>query len=85
MMQFVNVFKMFWVEDIVIATYNQNCLPTKTIHQMTPKEKWNECKPTISHFNIFGSKSYMHIPNKLRTKLKDKNLKCVLMKCDEHS
>jgi len=39
MMQFVSVFKMFWVEDIVIATYNQNCLLTKTIHQMTPKEK----------------------------------------------
>jgi hypothetical protein len=30
-MKFVSVFKMFWVEDIVIATYNQNCLPTKKI------------------------------------------------------
>ncbi len=39
MMQFVSVFKMFWVEDIAIATYNQNCLPTKTIHQTTTKEK----------------------------------------------
>jgi hypothetical protein len=39
MMQFVIVFKLFWVEDIVIATYNQNCLPIKTIHQMTPKGK----------------------------------------------
>lgn len=31
MMKFVSVFKMFWVEDIVIGTYNQNCLPTKKI------------------------------------------------------
>jgi hypothetical protein len=69
----------------IIASYNQNCLLTKAIHQMTPKEKWNECKPIISHFRIFGNKLYIHIPNKLKTKLKDKNLKCILMKCDEHS
>jgi hypothetical protein len=38
---------------------------------MTLAKKWNECKPIIFHLKIFGSEVYMHILNKLGTKLDD--------------
>jgi len=39
---------------------------------MTFAKKWNECKPIIFHLKFFGSEVYMHILNKLGTKLNDK-------------
>jgi len=50
---------------------------------MTFAKKWNECKPIIFHLKIFGSEVYMHILNKLGTKLNDKW--CILIVYDEHS
>ncbi len=84
-MQFATISKNFWVEVVAIANYIQNCLPTKVVHRMTPKQKWSEHKPTIFELKIFRSEIYMHILDKLKIKLDDKSLNCILLRYDQLS
>ena len=56
-----------------------NRTPTAAIHGMTPEEKFTSKKPDFSHLKVFGCLAYVHIPDKLRSKLdpKQKNV-CLL-------
>jgi hypothetical protein len=77
--------KNFCIEVVAIASSIQNCLPPKIVHHMTLEQKCSEYKPTISKLKIFRSETYMHILDKLRIKLDNKSLKCILLGYDEHS
>jgi hypothetical protein len=46
---------------------------------VTLEEKWNERKPDISNFKIFGSECWAHIPNKKWKKLETKSHKCIFI------
>lgn len=37
----------FWVEAICFTNFILNRVPTKDFKHVTPKEKWNACKPNI--------------------------------------
>ena len=46
---------------------------------MTPEEKFTGLKADVSHFKVFGSFAYVHIPNGLRTKLDPNAEKCIFI------
>ncbi len=47
---------------------------------MTPKEKFTTKKPDVSHFRVFGCITYVHVPDKKRSKLDPKAEKCIFTK-----
>jgi hypothetical protein len=57
--------------------YLPNCCPTKSLLAITPKEAWNDHKPNVTHLRVFGSVTYAKISYARRTKLDDKNEKCI--------
>jgi hypothetical protein len=69
----------FWAEVISIAVYTLNIVGTRTLDNITPLQAWCRRKPDVSHFYIFGSPAYMHIPKTLRTKLDAKGKLCVFI------
>uniref|UniRef100_A0A803Q910 Retroviral polymerase SH3-like domain-containing protein n=1 Tax=Cannabis sativa TaxID=3483 RepID=A0A803Q910_CANSA len=51
----------------------------------TPKEAWSERKPRIAHLRVFGSISYIQVPNQKRTKLDDRSEKYIFIGYDLRS
>jgi len=56
-----------------------NRSPTLIVKDMTPEEAWSGRKPSVEHFRVFECIAYVHIPDVKRSKLDDKNVKCVLL------
>ncbi|KAE8732520.1 Detected protein of unknown function [Hibiscus syriacus] len=75
--------KYFWAEAIQYAVYVQNRCPHAKLVDQTPQEAWSGLKLTISHFNVFGSVAYAHVPNQRRTKIDDKSKRYIFISYDE--
>ena len=58
-----------WAEACSISIYIQNRVSHKVLGRMTPEEAFTSKKPSVSHFRIFGSLAYCHIPSDTYTKL----------------
>ena len=58
-----------WAEAVHCAAYVMNRVPNRKEITTTPFESWFERKPDVSHFRIFGSTAFVHIPSQLRRKL----------------
>lgn len=67
-----------------MANYLQNRLPTKGA-DVTPYEGWFGWKPNIKHFQRFGAKCYVLIPDEKRRKLDKKATQMVLVGYDDKS
>jgi hypothetical protein len=67
----------YWVEAINCANYIVNSTPTKALKNITPEEAWNKIKPDVSHFRVFGSIAWAHIPDEKRKALQPKSEKCI--------
>lgn len=70
--------KRYWGEAIMTAAYVQNRLPSRVIDK-TPYEKWFGVAPVLSHFRIFGSPAYVHIPAVKRSKFDSKAKKLLFV------
>ena len=62
----------FWTEAVNTAAYILNRVASRTLHGLTPYEKWTGSKPNVSHLRVFGSLVYSHIPKEIRQKLDSK-------------
>lgn len=62
-----------------------NRSPTISIKDITPDEAWNDIRPSVKYFRIFGCPAYMHIPDTQRKELDDKSKKCVFLGVSEES
>ena len=69
----------YWTEAVATAVYIMNRTPTAAIHGMTRQERYTSRKPDISHLKIFGCIAYVHVPDKLRSKLDPKAEKFIFM------
>lgn len=69
----------FWAEAVTSASYILNRAGTKSVKGKTPEVAWSGKKPCVSHFRIFGSICYSHIPSKKRGKLDYKSEKCIFV------
>jgi hypothetical protein len=54
----------YWAEAINYANYMVNRTPTKDL-----EEAWTKIKPDVSHFRVFGSIAWAHIPDEKRKAL----------------
>lgn len=69
----------FWGEAATTSIYILNRCPTKRLKDQVPEEVWLGKKPTVKHLRIFGSLSYIHIPDEKRRKLGDKSEAMILV------
>jgi hypothetical protein len=53
----------YWVEAINCANYIVNQTPTKALKNITLEKAWTKIKTYASHFCVFGSVAWAHIPN----------------------
>ncbi|GAU33536.1 hypothetical protein TSUD_143290 [Trifolium subterraneum] len=63
----------FWGEAVSTAVYILNRSPTKKLIDKVPEEVWSKCKPSVTHFKVFGSLNYKHVPDARRKKLDGKS------------
>eukprot|EP00253_Pinus_taeda_P027763 PITA_27763 len=56
------LLKFIWAEAANTAIYVQNQCPHQALGSKTPKERFTGKKPDLSHFRIFGSPLYFHVP-----------------------
>ena len=68
---------VYWAKVVFTTVYIMNRTSTIAIHDVTPKERFTGIKPDLSHLKVFGCIAYVHIPDKLSTKLDPKDEKCV--------
>jgi hypothetical protein len=66
----------YWVKSINCENYIVNRTPTKALKNITPEEAWTKITPYVSHFRVFGSIAWAHIPYEKRKYLKPKSDKC---------
>lgn len=59
-----------WAEAVNTANYIQNRITTKGAENI-PYFLWNGNKPRVDHFEMFGTKCYVHIPKEKRHKLQN--------------
>ncbi|MCO5604434.1 hypothetical protein L7F22_058600 [Adiantum nelumboides] len=75
----------FWAEAVNTAVYILNRSYTKAVKDMTPLQAFSGKKPSVSHFRIFGSDCYVHVPDASRTKWDAKSQKCIFLGYSEES
>ena len=67
----------FLEEVINCANYIVNHTPTKVLKNITPKEAWSSIKLDVSHFHVFGSEAWAHIPDEKHKALEPKSESCI--------
>jgi hypothetical protein len=69
----------YWAEAINCENYIVNHTPTKALKNITSEEAWTKIKPDVSHFRVFGSIAWAHIPDEKRKALQPKSEKCIFV------
>ena len=69
----------FWAEAINCANYIVNRTPTKVLKNITLEEGWSSIRPDVSHFRVFESDAWAHIPNAKHKALEPKSEKCIFV------
>ena len=69
----------YWWDALWYAMLLHNMSPTHSLSNSMPEESWSRNKPNVSHLCIFGCRAFVHIPNKLRSKLSAKSLVCTFI------
>ena len=55
-----NLTKYFWIEVVNTTCYILNRALIRPNIKKTPYELWNDQKPNISYFHVFGCKCFIH-------------------------
>ena len=58
--------KFLWAEACNINVYFQKRIPHNALGNIMPESVFTGSKPEVSHFRIFGSPTYCHVPNEKR-------------------
>jgi hypothetical protein len=58
-----------WAKASRTIVYIQNRSPHTVLGKLTPDEVFTSTRSDVSHFRIWGSVCYCHVPSKKRTKL----------------
>jgi hypothetical protein len=69
----------FWVEAVSTACYLVNRSPSSALDDTTPHEVWSRKKPSLQHLRVFGCDAYVHVPKENRSKLDNKDEKCIFI------
>jgi hypothetical protein len=69
----------YWAEAINCENYIFNRTPIKALKNITPEEAWTKIKSDVSHFHVFDSIAWAHIPNDKMKELQPKSEKCIFV------
>jgi hypothetical protein len=69
----------YWAKAINCENYIVNHTPTKALKNITSEEAWTKIKPYVSHFRVFGSIAWAHIPDEKMKALQPKSEKCIFV------
>ena len=69
----------FWAKAVHTAIYIMNRTSIAAIHDITPEQQFTGTKLDVSHLKVFGCIAYVHVRDKLRTKLDPKAKKCIFV------
>jgi hypothetical protein len=69
----------FWAEAVNTTVYIKNRCPVKALDSKTTQETLISRKLDVSHLRVFGCKTYAHILDEKRSKLKSKSVPCVFL------
>jgi len=69
----------FWAEAIKCENYILNRTVTKVLKNITTEEAWTSMKLDVSHFHVFGSEAWAHIPSEKHKALEPKSEKCIFV------
>lgn len=58
-----------WAEAYNTTVYVQNRIPHRALGKITSESVFTGKKPKVSHFRIFWSLAYCHVPEEKRKKL----------------
>jgi hypothetical protein len=74
----------YWEETINCEKYIVNRTPKKALKNITLEEHWTKIKPDVSHFRLFCSIEWAHIPDEKRKALQPKSEKCIFVGYSEY-
>ena len=66
-------------EVVICVNYIVNHTPTKVLNNITPEEAWSSIKPNVSHFRLFESETWDHVPDEKHKALEPKSEKCIFV------
>ncbi len=69
----------YWYDTLKYTAFIHNLSPTHALENMTPAEAWSSNKPDVSCLRVFGSCIFIHLPDKVRSKLGAKSLICTFL------
>jgi hypothetical protein len=69
----------FWAEAVGTTCYLVNRSPSSALDDKTPHEVWSGKKPSLQHLRVFGCDAYVHVPKENRSKLDNKDEKCIFI------
>ena len=79
MLSSARIGQEFWVEAVETTCYLVNWSPTSALIDKNPQEVWTGKKPSIKHLNFFCCDAYVHVPKEKRSKLDNKDEKCIFI------
>ena len=68
----------YWVEAIKCTNYIVNRTLTKALKNITQEEAWTKIKPDLSHFRVFGSIVWTHIPDERKNHTLKEMTNCMI-------
>ncbi|KAM2061103.1 hypothetical protein FF1_046222 [Malus domestica] len=77
--------KTFGPKAVNWTVHILNRSPTLAVRSNTPEQTWNEVKPSMSHFRVFGCISEAHVFDNRKVKLDNKSLKCIFLGVSDKS
>jgi hypothetical protein len=69
----------FWVESVGTTCFLVNRSPSSVMDDKNPHEIWIGKKPSLEHLRVFVFDDYVHVPKENRSKLDNKDKKCIFM------
>ena len=79
MLSGVGLGKELWAEAVGISCYLVNISHPSALVDKNLHELWTGKKPSVEHLKVFGCDTYVHVPKEIRSKLDDKDKKCIFI------
>jgi hypothetical protein len=68
-----------WAKALNCVSYIHNISPHRSVEDMKPFEAWIVDKLDVTHFCIFGSRAWAHIPSEKRKSLDPQSTPCIFV------
>ena len=73
-----------WTEALILACHILNRITSRN-HDASPYELWNNRKPNINYFKVWGCLAHVRLPNQHLTKIGYRGVDCVFISYSQTS